>query len=74
MQATDAVAHPGYVAKLLCQYASDQTVTILDINHSIPKDLHTPLPEGIPYPGENVFRTGLVGGRDPAWRSLEDRR
>ncbi|MCE0484962.1 MAG: hypothetical protein LV479_12090 [Methylacidiphilales bacterium] len=30
-------------AELLSQYASDQTVTILDINHSIPKDLHASL-------------------------------
>jgi hypothetical protein len=22
--------------------------------------VHTPLPNGIPYPGENVFRTGLL--------------
>ncbi len=26
-------------AELLCQYASDQSVTVLDINHSIPADL-----------------------------------
>lgn len=31
------------VAELLGQYASDQTVTILDINHSIPADLHESL-------------------------------
>ena len=31
------------IAELLCQYASDQMVTILDINHSIPKDLHPKL-------------------------------
>jgi len=30
-------------AELLGQYASDSTVTILDINHSIPKDLHASL-------------------------------
>jgi L-fucose isomerase-like protein len=33
------------VAELLAQYASNQTVTILDINHSIPKDLHAKLQE-----------------------------
>ena len=31
------------IAELLGQYASDKTVTILDINHSIPKDLHESL-------------------------------
>lgn len=31
------------IAELLGQYASDKTVTILDINHSIPKDLHASL-------------------------------
>lgn len=31
------------IAELLAQYASDQTVAILDINHSIPKDLHASL-------------------------------
>ena len=31
------------IAELLGQYASDKTVAILDINHSIPKDLHESL-------------------------------
>lgn len=31
------------IAELLGQYASDKTVTVLDINHSIPKDLHASL-------------------------------
>ena len=31
------------IAELVSQYASDQMVTILDINHSIPKDLHESL-------------------------------
>lgn len=31
------------IAELLGQYASDQMVTVLDINHSIPKDLHESL-------------------------------
>lgn len=31
------------VTELMCQYASDHTVTILDINHSIPRNLHESL-------------------------------
>ena len=31
------------ISELLAQYASNQTVAILDINHSIPKDLHESL-------------------------------
>ncbi len=31
------------ISELLCQYASDHIVAILDINHSIPKDFHESL-------------------------------
>lgn len=39
------------IAELLGQYASDKTVTVLDINHSIPKDLHASLKD---YPLEDM--------------------
>ena len=39
------------VAELLAQYASDQAVTILDINHTIPTDLHESLKN---YPIEDM--------------------
>jgi L-fucose isomerase-like protein len=39
------------VSELLGQYASDKTVTILDINHSIPKNLHASLKD---YPVQDM--------------------
>jgi L-fucose isomerase-like protein len=51
------------VAELLSQYASNQTVTILDINHSIPKDLHAKLKE---YPIQDMvgmFHCGNTASR-----------
>jgi L-fucose isomerase-like protein len=51
------------VAELLGQYASDQTVTILDINHSIPKDLHAKLND---YPIQDMvgmFHCGNTASR-----------
>ena len=55
------------VAELLAQYASDQTVTILDINHSIPKDLHAKLKE---YPIEDMV--GMFHCGNTATRLLKN--
>ena len=51
------------IAELLGQYASDKTVAILDINHSIPKDLHASLKD---YPIQDMvgmFHCGNVSAR-----------
>ncbi|MCD8482723.1 MAG: hypothetical protein LR015_08700 [Verrucomicrobia bacterium] len=59
------------VAELMGQYASDKTVTILDINHSIPQDLHEKLSE---YPIQDMvgmFHCGNTASRllkDPAMK------
>jgi L-fucose isomerase-like protein len=59
------------VAELLGQYASDRTVTILDINHSIPVDLHPQLKD---YPIRDMvgmFHCGNTASRllkDPAMK------
>jgi L-fucose isomerase-like protein len=50
------------VAELLAQYASDRTVTILDINHSIPKDLHESLKA---YPIEEMVGMFHCGNTAP---------
>ncbi len=55
------------VAELLGQYASDQTVTILDINHSVPKDLHAKLRE---YPIEDMV--GMFHCGNTATRLLKN--
>jgi L-fucose isomerase-like protein len=39
------------VAELMAQYATDASVTILDLNHSIPANLHSSLPR---FPGEDL--------------------
>jgi L-fucose isomerase-like protein len=51
------------VAELLGQYASDQTVTILDINHSIPKDLHAKLKEYPIHDMVGMFHCGNTASR-----------
>jgi L-fucose isomerase-like protein len=51
------------VAELLAQYASDSTVTILDINHSIPGNLHESLKD---YPLQDMvgmFHCGNTASR-----------
>lgn len=59
------------VAELIGQYASDRTVTILDINHSIPHDLHEQLAD---YPIQDMvgmFHCGNTASRllkDPAMK------
>ena len=50
------------VSELLCQYASDAGVTILDINHSIPTDLHESL---VHYPVEDLVGMFHCGNTDP---------
>lgn len=50
------------VAELLSQYASDSTVTVLDINHSIPKDLHPKLQE---YPIQEMVGMFHCGNTAP---------
>ena len=55
------------VSELLGQYASNQTVTILDINHSIPKDLHPKLQE---YPIQDMV--GMFHCGNTASRLLKD--
>ena len=50
------------VAELLAQYASDKTVTLLDINHSIPKDLHESLKD---YPIEEMVGMFHCGNTAP---------
>lgn len=49
-------------AELLTQYASDSTVTILDINHSIPKDLHASLKD---YPIQDMVGMFHCGNTAP---------
>jgi len=51
------------VAELLGQYASAAGVTILDINHSIPKDLHKSL---APYADGDLVGLFHCGNTDPA--------
>ena len=51
------------VAELLCQYASDAGVTTLDINHSIPADLHASLAQ---YPMSDIVGMFHCGNTDPA--------
>ncbi len=46
------------IAELLGQYASDGGVTILDINHSIPKDLHDSLKDYSPDDLVGLFHCG----------------
>jgi L-fucose isomerase-like protein len=51
------------VAELLAQYASDNTVTVLDINHSIPGNLHESLKH---YPLKDMvgmFHCGNTAGK-----------
>ncbi len=50
------------VAELMGQYASNSGVTILDINHSIPVDLHTSLSD---YPAEDLVGMFHCGNTDP---------
>ncbi len=50
------------VAELMGQYASDQSVTILDINHSIPRDLHESMED---YPLEDLVGLFHCGNTDP---------
>lgn len=50
------------IAELLGQYASVAGVTILDINHSIPADLHKSLKD---YPIEDVVGLFHCGNTDP---------
>lgn len=54
-------------AELLGQYATDQSVTILDINHSIPEDLNSRL---IDYPLQDIVGMFHCGNTDP--RRLTD--
>jgi L-fucose isomerase-like protein len=49
-------------AELLGQYASDQSVTILDVNHSIPKDLHPSLSD---YSLQDLVGLFHCGNTDP---------
>lgn len=49
-------------AELLGQYASDQSVTILDLNHSIPEDLHPSLSD---YPLQDLVGLFHCGNTDP---------
>lgn len=51
------------VAELLAQYASDQSVTILDINHSIPANLHAKLKD---YPVEDLVGMFHCGNTAPS--------
>jgi L-fucose isomerase-like protein len=54
-------------AELLGQYATDQSVTILDVNHSIPEDLDSSL---IDYPLQDLVGMFHCGNTDP--RRLTD--
>jgi L-fucose isomerase-like protein len=54
-------------AELLGQYATDQSVTILDLNHSIPADLNADLAD---YPLQDVVGLFHCGNTDP--RRLKD--
>ena len=49
-------------AELLGQYASDQSVTVLDLNHSIPPDLDASLAD---YPRQDVVGLFHCGNTDP---------
>jgi L-fucose isomerase-like protein len=51
------------VAELLGQYASDQSVTILDINHSIPQDLGPVLKQYAPQDLVGLFHCGNTDPR-----------
>ena len=50
------------IAELLGQYASNQSVTILDINHSIPSDLDSEITE---YPLHDLVGMFHCGNTDP---------
>jgi L-fucose isomerase-like protein len=50
------------VSELMGQYATDSGVTILDINHSIPVDLHKSLSA---YPAEDLVGLFHCGNTDP---------
>lgn len=50
------------VAELMGQYASDGSVTILDINHSIPSDLHESLSQ---YNADDLVGMFHCGNTDP---------
>ena len=50
------------IAELMCQYASDASVTVLDINHSIPVDLDPSLAD---YPAEDLVGMFHCGNTDP---------
>jgi len=51
------------IAELMGQYASNSSVTILDINHSIPVDLDASLAE---YPAEDLVGMFHCGNTDPS--------
>ncbi len=46
------------IAELIGQYASDSSVAILDINHSIPSDLHESIPDYPPNDLVGMFHCG----------------
>jgi len=50
------------IAELLCQYASDSSVTMLDINHSIPADM---LPAGMKAVAEDIVGLFHCGNTAP---------
>jgi len=50
------------IAELMGQYASDSSVTILDINHSVPVDLDKSLAD---YPAEDLVGMFHCGNTDP---------
>ncbi|MBN1866843.1 hypothetical protein JW916_06090 [Candidatus Sumerlaeota bacterium] len=50
------------IAELMGQYASDASVTVLDLNHSIPQDLHSSLKK---YPAEDLVGLFHCGNTDP---------
>ncbi len=50
------------IAELMAQYASDNAVAVLDINHSIPKDLHDSLKE---YPIKDMVGMFHCGNAAP---------
>lgn len=50
------------VAELMGQYATGGSATILDVNHSIPRDLHPKLSK---YPGEDLVGMFHCGNTDP---------
>ncbi|MBM3863699.1 MAG: hypothetical protein FJ385_07120 [Verrucomicrobia bacterium] len=51
------------VAELLAQYASDDTVTLLDINHSIPANLHESLKDFPLHDMVGMFHCGNTAAR-----------